>query len=85
MPSLYPNDYKTIIDALVRIRKEKRITQVQLANAMRVPQSFISKAERGERRLDVAEFLHICQLLGVNPSTLLVNLPARFKAFSEAN
>lgn len=85
MPSLYPNDYKTIIDALVRIRKERKITQVQLANAMRVPQSFISKAERCERRLDVAELLHICEFLGINLSNLLAELPIRFRTLNEAN
>lgn len=77
MPSIFPNDYRAVIAALVRIRKEKRITQIQLAEAMRVNQSFISKVERGERRLDIAELLHICEALNVPISSLISIVPAR--------
>ncbi|MCC7293488.1 MAG: helix-turn-helix transcriptional regulator [Phycisphaerales bacterium] len=41
------------------------MTQVQLAEALSRPQSFVSKYERGERRLDVVEFLEVCEALGV--------------------
>jgi transcriptional regulator with XRE-family HTH domain len=78
MPSIYPNDYRAVIAALVRIRKEKRITQVQLANAMRVNQSFISKVERCERRLDIAELLHVCEILNVPVSAIISIIPPRF-------
>lgn len=78
MPSIYPNDYRTIIAALVRIRKAKKITQVQLADAMRVKQSLISKAERCERRLDIAEIIHICELLGVPAESLIHAVNPRF-------
>lgn len=79
MPSIYPNDYRALIAALVRARKTKQITQVQLAAAMRVPQSLISKAERGERRLDVVELMRMCELLGVSVSTLISTIPPRFR------
>lgn len=84
MPSVYPNDYRTVIAALVRARKSKRITQVQLAAAMRVQQSFISKAERCERRLDIVELLHICELLDFPVPKLLSTIPNRFAPISEA-
>lgn len=82
MPSIFPNDYRAVIAALVRIRKEKRITQVQLADALGVPQSFISKVERGERRLDIAELLHFCEILDVSIPSLVSIIPARFSAIS---
>lgn len=78
MPSIFPNDYRAVIAALVRIRKEKRITQVQLAVTLRVPQSFISKVERCERRLDIAELAHLCEALNVPISSLVSVIPARF-------
>lgn len=78
MPSIYPNDYRAIIAALVRARKAKKITQVQLANAMRVKQSLISKAERCERRLDIAELLHICELLDISTESIISSIPTRF-------
>lgn len=80
MPSIYPNDYRALITALVRARKAKQITQVQLAAAMRVPQSLISKAERGERRLDIVELLRICELLDVPVTNLISVIPSRFSA-----
>jgi len=84
MPSIFPNDYRTVIAALVRARKSQRITQVQLATAMSVPQSFISKVERCERRLDIVELLHICEVLDV-PVTMLVSIiPMRFSPIANA-
>ncbi|MFU9136739.1 helix-turn-helix domain-containing protein [Erwinia tasmaniensis] len=82
MPSIYPNDYRSIIAALVRARKAKKITQVQLATAMRVKQSLISKAERCERRLDIAELFHICELLGISADSLFLAVTPRFSPLS---
>lgn len=78
MPSIYPNDYRAVIAMLVSARKLKKITQVQLAAGMRVQQSFISKVERGERRLDVVELLRMCELLDVPITSLLSVIPPRF-------
>lgn len=78
MPSLYPNDYRSVIAILVRKRKDKHITQVQLASAMRVPQSFISKVERCERRLDFVELVRLCELIGVPFSEIINAIPPRF-------
>lgn len=78
MPSIYPNDYRALIAMLVAARKLKKITQVQLATGMRVQQSFISKVERGERRLDVVELLRMCELLDVPMTSLLGAIPPRF-------
>lgn len=79
MPSIYPNDYRAVIAVLVRKRKEKKITQVQLAAGMRVPQSFISKVERGERRLDIVELLRMSQLLDVSIHEIIGTLPVRLQ------
>ncbi|ARF52798.1 helix-turn-helix domain-containing protein [Pantoea stewartii] len=78
MPSIYPNDYRTVIATLVRLRKARKITQKQLATAMRVPQSFISKVERCERRLDIAELLHLCEILDIPVTSLLSVIKPRF-------
>lgn len=83
MPSIYPNDYRTVIAALVKARKEKRITQVQLATAMRIPQSVISKAERCERRLDMVELIRICELLGVSLTEITGVITSRFSALKD--
>jgi hypothetical protein len=47
------------------------LTQSALAQRIDKPQSYISKVEIGERRLDVIEFVEICQALGIAPSVIL--------------
>jgi len=41
------------------------LTQTQVAKALGKPQSFISKAESGERRLDVVELMEIRRVLRI--------------------
>ncbi|MGG5890690.1 helix-turn-helix domain-containing protein [Falsiroseomonas sp. HC035] len=55
------------------------LTQVELATRLGRPQSFVSKYETGERRLDVVEFLEIAEALSFDPAELLrslMNTPA---------
>lgn len=64
-------EYKLFRQLLVHARQSKNLTQTELAQLLQKPQSYVSKYENGERRLDVIEFLDICYLLGVPPTTLL--------------
>ena len=49
---------------LRRIRTDAGFTQAELAERLGVPQSFVSKYESGERRLDILELKEVCQALG---------------------
>lgn len=71
MKSTHTPLYQHIIQALAAARKERGITQTQLAETLGKPQSFVAKFEGRERRLDIAEFLLICQALGADPIVLL--------------
>jgi len=51
---------------LKEIRQKRRVTQVELAEKLGVPQSFVSKYESGERQLDILELRQICQLIGIS-------------------
>jgi len=53
--SVYAKDYKDIIERLKTARIEAGFAQQEVAEKLDKPQSFISKIESGERRLDVAE------------------------------
>ena len=57
---------KIFLVLLKEIRQKKGIRQVELAKQLGVPQSFISKYESGERRLDILELRQICQLIGIS-------------------
>ena len=51
---------------LKRIRQDKGIRQVELAERLGVPQSFVSKYESGDRRLDILELRQICNAIGIS-------------------
>ena len=50
------------------------LTQVDLAARLQRPQSFVSKYEGGERRLDVVEFVEVTQAIGCDPAGIIVAL-----------
>ena len=69
--SIYTEEYKAVIGALVTERKHAGITQAQLASKLGKPQSFVSKIESRERRLDIVEFFHICRAMGTDGVEIL--------------
>lgn len=56
--------YKVFLRELKIVRKNKGMTQIDLSFALGETQSFVSKCERGERRLDIVELREFCQALG---------------------
>lgn len=58
-------------EQLIQARKSVDLTQVELAVRLGRPQSFVSKYERGERRLDIIEFCEVCRALGKDPVRFL--------------
>lgn len=71
MKAIHNNDYLRVLDLLISARKVSGVTQNELATLLSKPQSFISKYETAERRLDVGEFIQISKALGIKPSDLL--------------
>jgi len=53
--SLFTSDYQALLSLLKEARRRSGITQESLAARLGTTQSFISKCERGDRRLDVIE------------------------------
>lgn len=71
MKAIYSSDYLRVLDLLISARKVLGVTQIELASLLSKPQSFVSKYETAERRLDVGEFIQIAKALGIKPSDLL--------------
>lgn len=65
---------KRFRELLVEARKDADLTQAELSSRLNRPQSFVSKYERGERRLDVVEFGEVARALGVDPVNFLARL-----------
>lgn len=74
MTSVYSIEYQMVIKALREARVAGHITQEELGKALGRPQSFIAKAENGERRLDIVEFVHLCRLVGIDPVSIINKL-----------
>ncbi|MEZ4819968.1 MAG: helix-turn-helix transcriptional regulator [Bdellovibrionota bacterium] len=60
------SERKALLNFLKQIRSESGITQVELAKKLGVHQSFVSKYEAGERRLDILELKKICEVLNID-------------------
>lgn len=59
---------------LVEARERSGLTQTDVAKALGKRQSFVSKYESGERKLEVVEFVLVCQALGLNPKTVIAKI-----------
>lgn len=75
--SVHTDKYRRLIALMAGARETAGMTQVQLAAALGRPQSYVSKVERGERRIDVVEFCDWATALDENPAVLLAQFLAR--------
>jgi transcriptional regulator with XRE-family HTH domain len=72
--SVYTDAYGSVVEYLVALRKEKGVSQVELAERLGRPQPFISYVENRERRLDVVEFYAYVKALGGDPEVAVVEV-----------
>lgn len=63
--SIHSAQYATFLKTFREARRRKGITQVDLAERVGETQSFISKCERGERRIDLVELRTFCAAMGI--------------------
>lgn len=63
--------YARLAQLLTEAREAAGLTQVQLASRLRRPQSFVSKIESGERRIDLIELLEIADAIGADVGDLI--------------
>ena len=59
---------------LRELRNEAGLTQTELAERVGQPQSFVSKYESGERRLDILEVRTICSAIGISLADFIKKL-----------
>ena len=66
--------YSTLLKLLTERRKALGLSQATLADRLGRIQTFVSKYERGERRLDIIEFLDIANALNLDPGRIIRQL-----------
>ncbi len=64
--SIGTKEQEALLSLLVEQREKKGLLQTELASRLGKPQSFISKYENGERRLDVLELRQVCHAIGIS-------------------
>ena len=57
MRSIHDPRYQDLIKKLIELRESKNVTQVELARRLEKPQSYVSKVEILERRIDIIELI----------------------------
>jgi len=60
--SLYSKEYEFVLEQLKAARIEAGFTQKDVADKLGKPQSYISKCESGERRVDIVEMNKLAKL-----------------------
>jgi len=71
LKTIHKDRYSKLIEEMVRLRKDKKMTQTQLAQQLGRPQSYVGKVETRERKLDIIEFVDWCNAIGQSPSEVL--------------
>ena len=59
---------------LVRAREARGLKQSEVAEALGLPPSYLSKVEKGNRRLDVVELIRIAEAMGADPAAIIRDL-----------
>ena len=60
------NQRKKLLVLLRGVRVEAGLTQSELASRLGTDQTFVSKYESGERRLDILELREVCRAIGID-------------------
>jgi len=72
--SLFSKEYDCFLQLLREARQKAGLTQVEAAKQLDRPQSFVSKCEAGERRVDVVEWLKFCRIYKADPQKMIRKL-----------
>ena len=72
--SLSNKKQKVFLELLYQVRVNSGLRQIDLADKLNVNQSFISKIESGERRIDIIELIEICESIDVSIVDFVKNL-----------
>jgi transcriptional regulator with XRE-family HTH domain len=72
--TIYLNEYKKIIDNLRKARIQAGLTQLEVAKKLKKHQSYISKIENRDRRLDIIELKLLAGLYKKNINYFVKNV-----------
>lgn len=77
MKSGLSETYERFNRLLIKERQRVGLSQQEVADRLGRPQTYVSKCERGARRMDVVEFLEMAEVIGFDPAAFIKNLCSR--------
>jgi len=75
--TIFEGDHQHLVEVLVQARKAAGLTQTDIAQRIGRDQTFISLIERGQRRVDVIEFISLAKAIRNDPVKLLKSVVER--------
>lgn len=78
--TIFGGDHRHLVEVLVQARKKSGLTQAQLADRVQKDQTFISIIERGQRRVDILEFVALARAMEADPARLFAEVLKRLPA-----
>ena len=66
--------YSVIGERLKKARKEKNVTQEELAEKLDISIAFLSRVERGNAKINLRRLTQICNILGISESEILTGV-----------
>ena len=72
--SIHSDRYAVFLKVLREARDRAGLTQIHLAKKIGETQTFVSKCERGERRIDVIELRTFCRAFGLKLGQFVIML-----------
>lgn len=69
--SIHTEEHRRLAARLAELRRDAGVTQVELAAKLGASQSFVTKYESGDRRLDLIQLRDICRALDVRVSVVV--------------
>lgn len=78
--SVFTKRYRIFREELVKTRENAGLSQDQLAKRIGWDQTYVSKIERGVRRVDVIELIAVCEAIGIDAADFMKTLLQRIKA-----
>jgi len=69
--------YEQFNRLLIKERRRVGLSQQEVADRLGRPQTYVSKCERGDRRMDVVEFLEMAEVIGFDPVAFIKKLSSR--------
>lgn len=77
--SIHSSEYERFLALLRKTRMQGGLTQDDIATKLNATQSFVSKCERGERRLDIVELGAWCSALNVSLASFVERFEKRLE------